>query len=426
MKIHFIGSRGVSMKRLMEITRSLGVSVSGSDIIDGHNASAVIGADAVVYSSAVDESNEELRYARQLGIPTLERARFLGELATFYGKTYSVAGSHGKTTCTAMLYQVFSAYNPTAHIGGNYEPLNHSTAPPSRDIFITEACEYRRSFLSLRSTVGIITNIELDHTDYYESIDDIVSAFEQFSQNCDCVIVNGDDENCAKLCHSNIITVGYGQNCNFRAINPVRLDNGCYKFGVTAFGAFLGEIVLSVAGKHNVINSLLVTALALMQGLNFEQVRSAFTHFYGVSRRGELLYNDKFKIYTDYAHHPTEITATIDALKSKTGKTIVVFQPHTYSRTLDLMDGFSKCFVQADTLALCPVFASREKRETVTSIDLLNKISAPTDRHYYDKFPALFDFLQNKVKSGDTVLFLGAGDIDTYARQFANKIKDGL
>ncbi|MBR2988906.1 MAG: UDP-N-acetylmuramate--L-alanine ligase, partial [Clostridia bacterium] len=375
MKIHFIGSKGASISRLMQITRSLGVEVSGSDMLTGHDARAVDGADAVVYSSAVASDNIEILRARELNLPVISRSQFLGELSSRYDTVFAVSGTHGKTTCTAMLRQIFSSYNPTVHIGGEYAPVGeNSHGFGSKRLFITEACEYRRSFLSLNPDWAIISNIELDHTDYFYSLDDIVSAFCEFGKNCKNLIVNGDDKNCEKLDFTNKITAGLGENNHFRAINPSFSDNGA-KFGVTAFGAFLGEITLKVRGKHNVYNAILSTALSLCYGLNFDEVRKNLALFSGVKRRCELLFSGKFSLYSDYAHHPTEISATLSALKPDDGKIIAVFQPHTYSRTRDLLDGFAQSLSTADTVILCPIFASREVDKTVDERDLMDKIT---------------------------------------------------
>ena len=417
MKIHFIGSRGASISQLMKITRNLGVEVSGHDALDSCQPLSV-NADAIVYSSAVKPDNPILVRAQELSIPTLDRSVFLGKLAKIFNNVYAVAGCHGKTTTTAMLWQTLSHVNPTVHLGGEYSAIDATNYGINREIFITEACEYKKSFLTLHPTVAVINNIDLDHTDCYGSIDETVSAFKQFCNNCKTVIVNGDDEKCANLSH-NALTFGLGENCNFRALSVTKNELNQYSYSLFVFGQFIGEISLSVSGIHNLYNSLGAVALALLHGVNFSLIQKNISLFNGVKRRCELIYDKSIQIYTDYAHHPNEIVATIDALKNQHGKTIVVFQPHTYSRLKDLFDGFISAFEKADTLVLCPVYASRESVATISSIDLLNKINVPADKHYFADFEQVFYFLDKTVKRDDTILFLGAGNIDYFARKYA-------
>lgn len=408
----------MSMKRLRELTERLGAETSGSDrTLFGHSADNVAGADLVVYTSAVGENNVELAAARRLGIAVKERAEYLGIIAEDYDRVIAVAGSHGKTTTTGMMYSVFKSKKPTVHIGGD---LKHGAEEESDAYFITEACEYRRSFLHLKPDIGIILNAELDHTDYYTDYDDIVSAFAAFAKKSKLAIYNGDDKGLYSLKICNALSFGYGEHNDFRAAAVAVDKYGRASFNIIAAGMNLGRIELSVCGKHNVYNALAAASAALVEGLPMSEIAERLKNFDGVKRRMEKLGEiNGASVYTDYAHHPTEIRALI-ASAVGAGRLIIVFEPHTYSRTKDLFDGFCSCFSGADEVIFAPVFGSRESGGEVGSKELYEEVKKRQPALYFDGYGQINDYLLQNLNAGDTVVFTGAGTINQAGEQLVN------
>ena len=435
--IHFIGVGGVSMSGLAEILLKEGYNVSGSDInysdsirhletlgltfYKEHNAENVISADAVVYTSAVKEDNPEMVEASRLGKEIISRATLLGYIMNGYKKSIAVAGTHGKTTVTSMISYIFEKLlcDPTILVGAHLDIIDGNMKLGKSDYFIAEACEYFRSFLSFYPFAATILNVEPDHLDYYKDADDYHSAYYEFLQNVNkdgFVIVCSEDKDLMKIVENipqKVLTYGINQG-DFTA------KNICTTKDSTTYSLLYKEetickVKLFLHGNHNILNSMAALANAYVFGLNMQKAADALLDFKGASRRfeyrGTLSGAD---IYDDYAHHPTEIKATIETAKEKTaGKIICVFQPHTYSRTKAFFDQFAQAFKGVDTLILADIYAAREKDDgSITSKMLADKIKASLPDCYYI---GSFDEIDKKIKSiageNDTVLVMGAGDI---------------
>lgn len=396
------------MRALAELVCSRGHTVSGSDACEGgHSAHNVDGCDLVVYTNAVSKDNCELVRARRLGIPVIERAAYLGEISRTYDKVIAVAGCHGKSTATAMLGATFGSRNPTVHVG-----VAGSSRIGCDRYFITEACEYRRSFLKLRPDVGIILNIKYDHPDCYRNDDELREAYGAFAAQCKTLIVNGDDEACAFL-HKDAFTFGTSDRCDYRAID-IKNENGYRSF--TLAGGHCPVIRLSVAGEHNVYNALAALAAAKLCGLPASECVPKLNAFCGIPRRFErkgLAFGKT--IFTDYAHHPDEIAATIKTAREIFPSVAIVFQPHTYSRTQSLTDGFVKALALADTVVIAPIFAAREQPiDGVSSHALCRELLKQKENAYcFDTFSEIISFCKSLKEKA--VIFTGAGDIDKAA-----------
>ena len=408
------------MKVLMRICADYGYDVSGSDtVLRGHDAAFAEGADLVVYSSAIPNDNPELRYAREKGIECLSRAEYLGLLAKKYDTVIAVAGSHGKTTCTAMLGCIFSGLNPTVHLGGVYD--GECGKVGGKRYFITEACEYRRNFLHLLPRVSVVLNVGLDHTDYYRDLNDATDAFGVFSRSAPIRILSGDDELSAPLRTGKYITFGLKEDNDFRAEEITPTTDGI-KFVLFYKGAPKGEIALKVMGRHNVLNALAAAAVALTLGLRFEDVKRGLEEFKGAERRLQRLGSEKnVDFYTDYAHHPHEIECSINTLKEAGyEKVCMAFEPHTYTRTLSLMDDFVRTLSLPDDILLASIYAAREEPlNGVSSQVLCRKImdggkSARCFETYFELNEAIKRVAKKYIESGEkaAIVYCGAGTIN--------------
>ncbi|MDR0426923.1 MAG: UDP-N-acetylmuramate--L-alanine ligase [Clostridiales bacterium] len=414
MKIHFTGADGISMTLLKNLTQSYGHEVTGSDILSGgHDKNNVRGCDLVVYSGAVRPDNEELVEAARLRIPVMERSAYLGRLSGEFERVIAIAGSHGKTTATAMTYRALERQAPTLHIGGR---MDHCKYIGGDRLLITEACEYRRSFLYLRPAVGVVLNAELDHTDYYEDLADILSAFAGFIENSKLALINGDDKNLSCFRGETVMTFGLAPENDFYA-DAVEAAGGGTRFSLKYRGAYLGDVFLCVPGLHNVYNATAAAACGILCGATFDETTAALTAFRGVHRRFELLGEaGGAKIYTDYAHHPTEIRATLGAVARTQGAEVwTVFEPHTFSRTRDLFSGFVDSLSGSDHVVLAPVFRSRESGGAVGSRELYLALEGRCYAALFDSYEAINAYVRANVKPGDTVIYMGAGDIDRAA-----------
>lgn len=437
--IHMIGIGGVSMSGLAEIASSMGYIITGSDakisdtvkklinngitVYEGHFAENVINAQLIVYTAAVKDDNPELVKARELNIPIMERSDFLGELMKKYNDNICVCGTHGKTTTTSMLSLVFINANldPTIQVGADLKQINGNYRIGNSDYFIVESCEYVESFLKFHPKTAVLLNIEEDHLDYYKNLEHIKSAFNKFLKllpNEGAVILNSDDTDCidvTKELECSIITIGINnQSANWIAKDIKLNDNGCYSFVATNNIETL-NITLSVIGYHNIYNALCVIATAKKYGIDSEIIINSLKEFTGASRRFEYrgILNGA-KVYDDYAHHPTEILATIrSALSVPHNKLWVVFQPHTYTRTYALFDEFKTTFKNVDELILADIYAAREKDNGLVSSQQLaiaiNEVS--NNCRYFPTFDKIEEYLKENVSNGDLVLTIGAGDI---------------
>lgn len=440
-KIHMIGIGGVSMSGIAEILYQWGFEVTGSNIITsevtnkldangikvfiGHNSENITkDIDAVVYTAAIGSDNAELVRAKELGIPTIERSDFLGEITRCYNDTIAISGTHGKTTTTSMVALCFleALKEPSIQVGGYLPEICGNYMVGNSEHFIIESCEYVESFLKFSPKAEIILNIDNDHLDYFKNFENIKNAFVKYVKilpDDGLLVVNGDDSNCLDLLqHTNATCITYGitnKNTNFFAVNINFDDNGYAEFDVYHNNEFYERIKLSVPGMHNVLNCLSCIALCDYYGIAKQDIKNAILKFKGAARRFEFkgLANGA-SVYDDYGHHPTEIIATAKALMSKKyNKSWVVFQPHTYSRTRTLLSDFAKALLNFDNVIVLDIYAARESnRFGVSSMDLVNEINKFNKKALYiPDFNDCVNFLKDNISKDDIVLTLGAGTV---------------
>lgn len=445
--IYIIGIGGISLSALAPLLRNRGANVKGSDlvcggqieilrrkgfdVVIGHSKEFVKWADIVIYSSAVSENDEDILLAKKLGKRIFSRAEVLGELSKQF-KTISISGCHGKTTTTGMIASVLLNSNkkPCIHIGGILKDINDNVFEGDSDLFVTEACEYKDSFLYLANYIGVILNVKPDHLDYFQTFDNVKKSFAKFAQNVDkngVLVVNGDDFNAKELlitsknCHT--ITFGVDRNNNYSATNIYEYE--CGKFAFTCkISNDDYEIKLPVYGFHNIFNALATIAVCDFLKIQPNLIKYGIENFKGISRRFEKVYQDENKlIIHDYAHHPDEIKASIEAGKRlEKKKLIVVFQPHTFSRTRDFFEGFCQSLSLADEVWFLPIYPAREKPLKGVSSHLIYKKIKKNGKKtkYFASFSSIFSKI-NKINDNSLILILGAGDVENLARMFENK-----
>lgn len=407
-----------SDKTVSNVTRKL-VSL-GATVYIGHSEQNVIGADLVIYSSAIDNSNSELKYAITHQIPIVKRSEFLGEILSLHKRTIAVSGSHGKTTVTAMIAEIFIAadFNPTVFLGGDRKSFGNFRLG-GNTFAIAEACEYKRNFLDMHCDITVVLNVDHDHVDTYKTIDDAVVAFSEFTKNTFCIL-NADDDNARRIFNACTVTFGIKNLAAYRAKYISKAE--CRAFTVYAYGKRLGRIKLKIAGNHNVLNALASVTVATECGVPFSIVQKTLTAFDGVKRRNEFL--GKFMgvaCYADYAHHPTEISAL---LKNKTVKTLAVFQPHTYSRTAALKDDFITALSLADGIIIYKTYPAREKfKKAGDGKTLYFRIreTGVKDLSYADSPKSLEKELKERAKNYEKIIFIGAGDIYSIGKSIINE-----
>lgn len=438
--IHMIGIGGVSMSGIAEILYQWGFHVTGSNntssditnkletngikVIIGHNPENVIGSDIVVYTAAINQDNPELVSAKNLGIPTIERADFLGELTRCYEDTIAISGTHGKTTTTSMVSLCFleALKDPSIQVGAVLPEICGNYKVGNSEYFIIEACEYVESFLKFSPKAEIILNIDNDHLDYFKNFENIKNSFIKYVKllpEDGLLVLNGDDCNCLSLSsHTKAKVLTYGisnKNTNFFAVNIMFDDDGFAEFDVYHNNEFYDRIKLSVPGTHNILNSLACISLCNEYGISKSDIKNALSKFKGASRRFEFKgFINGASIYDDYGHHPTEIIATSKALMSKKyNKSWVVFQPHTYSRTQNLLDDFAKALLNFDNIIILDIYAARETNTYgISSKDLVNKINTfNKNAKYIPNFDDCVSYLKSNVKENDIILTLGAGTV---------------
>lgn len=399
------------MSILAKIARNDGHIVSGSDLsLQGHSPNNVCGCDLVVYSLAISEDNCEIMQARRLGIPTISRSEYLARISKEYDTFFAVCGCHGKTTTTAMLYSTLKNFCPTLHIGAEVD-----CCVGKKGIFISEACEYKKSFLSLYPDFTIFTNVDYDHPDCYANFSDLKQAYLQFYKQSGTCFVNADDKASKFLLkRKNTISYGFSPDAEFCATSIKPTPTG-YTFDVSYKNHLLSAFTLSVKGRHNIYNALASIACAFSFGVSKNDVRRGIMQFEGVKRRNEFLGKmDDCDVYTDYAHHPTEITNQLSLLTSFYKSVAVVFQPHTYSRTANLLADFAYSLSRADCVVLLPTFASREKGSDDDS--LYNLLKTKTRVVKIDTNDVNL-WVKDNAKDYDCICYTGAGDIDKEARK---------
>ncbi len=448
--IHFIGIGGISMSALAKLLNSRGFSVSGSDWhandltreMEAAGVTVSIGQrkenitkdiDLVVYTAAVAADNEELCTAKALGIPVMTRSVLLGQIMKNYPNAIGIAGTHGKTTTTSLLSALLLAgsLNPTIHVGGILDLIGGNLHIGSEEYFVMEACEYTNSFLDFFPTDAIILNIEEDHLDFFKDLDDIRHSFAKYAELVPAdgtVYVNAEIENHDVLfsntsCH----VASYGllegdidlnapkSPYTYAAANISYNSNGCGSFDFIAENKFLGRIQMGLIGRHNVSNALPAVALALKYGVSFETIQAALPGFTGTKRRFEYKGSlGNVKIYDDYAHHPTEIAATLtSAARCGNGRIITVFQPHTYTRTKALLHEFADALSLSDIVVLAKIYAARETDTLgISSKTLAEEISKKgKEVYYFETFDEIENFLLQFCTDGDLLITMGAGDI---------------
>ncbi len=442
-RIHFVGIGGISMSSLALLSLEAGYSVSGSDrsesaltkslsekgieVTIGHFPENVHGAVALVYTAAVSSDSPELCEAERLGIPTVTRSDFLGGLMRDYKIRIGVSGTHGKTTTTSMLAHIFikAELDPTVANGAVTKELGGALRIGSKEHFIYEACEYKESFRSFLPTVAVVTNIELDHTDYYSSLEEIKKAFAASVGRASLVVANFDDENVVDaLKDTGKRLVGF--SIKDRAVDyfadDIQYENGKGSFTLTVGGKAVTRVVLPVIGEFNICNALAAIAAADLAGVSPETSARALEDFEPAKRRFEIKYRDeKITVADDYAHHPSEIAATLSgASKSGAKRVIAIFQPHTYSRTKDLFFDFAKALSAADRVLLADIYAARETDTLGVSSALLAK--EIENAIYCESFDKILTLLDRTVEEGDLVITMGAGDIYKVGEAFAKKL----
>jgi len=452
-QIHMVGIGGIGMSSIAEVLLNRGYDVTGSDleasdvtarleehgatVYEGHAAEQVGEADVVVYSSAIDpDENPETQEAERRRISLIPRAEMLGELIGMkYG--VGVAGTHGKTTTTSMsgLVVAEGGFDPTVIVGGKVTAFGSNAVTGEGDVIVIEADEYDRTFLRLTPSVAVITSIEEDHLDIYEDLDDIKAAFTQYANSVPffgAAILCLDDPNVQAIVgdvERRVITYGTTRQAEVRA-EHIRRDGLRTRFDVMQRDERLGEVELQVPGLHNVRNALAAVAVGLELEVSFDKVRDGLQQFTGVRRRFEKVGAvDDIVVIDDYAHHPTEIRATVDAASQgyPDRRIVAVFQPHLYSRTRDFLDEFARSFFNTDRLVLTDIYGAREEPlegiDGQALADRAEQFGHRAVRYVPDK-TELPERLREWTQPGDVVLMLGAGDIWRASRTFVDLLNE--
>ena len=438
--VHFIGIGGISMSGLAEILLKEGFTISGSDnkesaltdhlealgatVFYGQKASNIIpGIDVVVYTAAIHEDNEEFAEAKRQELPMLSRAELLGQLMTNYDIPIAISGTHGKTTTTSMLSHILlsAEKDPTISVGGILKAIGGNIRVGESGYFVTEACEYTNSFLHFFPKISVILNIDEDHLDFFKDLDDIRNSFHKFAKllpSDGTLIINDDipqlDEFLSDLdCH--IIKYGNNSSLDYSATNIFHNNLGEASFDLVKSGEFIDRISLSVNGEHNVSNALAAIAVADQLDIPLEAIKTGLKDFHGTDRRfehkGEV---GGVTIIDDYAHHPTEIKATLTAAVQYPHNEIwCIFQPHTYTRTKALFPEFVEALSHADHIILADIYAARETDTLgISSADIASELTKKgCDAYYLPSFKEIEDFCLDKCQKGDMLITMGAGDV---------------
>ena len=433
-KLHFIGIGGSGMFPLVEILHAVGYTITGSDmgegdilereramgipVFHGHRAENVRDTELVVYSAAIPPENPELLEAQRLGIPAVERSVLLGYVANTYPHPICIAGTHGKTTTTAMTSQIMisAGTDASAIIGGKLPLIDAYGRYGAGQEIVVEACEYHNTFLHLIPYVSVILNIDADHLEFFGSMDNLKQSFRRFALLTEhAIVANLDDANTREVLKSvdrNVITFGIDTSAEFQAVHVTEYRPSFFSFDVVERGVQTAHIRLSVPGRHNVYNALAAYACASMFSCTAEQCKEGLEAFRGAGRRFEILGENKgVTIADDYAHHPTELEATLSsAIKMDYRKVWAVFQPFTYSRTQMLLDDFARVLSMADHVVLTKIMGSREKAEDydIRTEDLAKKIPGSV---WFSTFEEVTAYVMEHAQPGDLVITLGCGDI---------------
>lgn len=450
--VFFIGIGGTGLSAIARLLKEKGHVVSGSDqqisdlarelikdgitVYQGHSADHLKGVDLVIRSSAIPDSNPEVEAAHAANIPVFKRSDILAELMKDQ-KGIAVAGTHGKTTTTAMISTILQklGFDPSYIIGSVSKDLGNNAHYGTGDYFVIEADEYDRMFLGLSPTIAVITNLEHDHPDCYPTFSDYLQAFLAFTEKVTPdgrVFVFRDDTGIQKLhpfiTHPTVLTYGTSSDCDYQASEITPNQLGGYRFTAYQNNAQsttrLVTVDLSVPGMHNVMNALVTLGIFHSLGLDIQSVANSLTEFSGTSRRFDILGEvNRITIIDDYAHHPTEIQATLQAARSRyPGRKIwAIWQPHTFSRTMILFDEFKNSFTQADHVIVSQIYASREKDEGFSSSQVVDAMQHP-DARYIASLEDISDYLVENLSSGDVMLVFSAGDATKISKDVLSRL----
>ena len=445
-KFHFIGIGGISMSALAQFLKRDGFYVQGSDeqfndeikklakkkirVFVGHSEDNVLCADVVVYSSAIHEDNVELKYARENGLVILKRAELLGMIASRYKTIIAISGSHGKTTATAMISEIFlkCGLKPTVHIGGKLKSIKSNYKVGNKKFFITENCEYMDNFLFVKPDISVILNIDSDHLDYFKNLEGVKKSFYKYACQTNDGGINlvcDEDINSNSIAIlENSATFGFDAKCDIFAKNIIEYKAGYYSFDVIFEKCYLGNIKLNIFGKHNVFNALASIFVALICGIDFCDVKDCIENFDGVERRSDKIGEiNGAEVYHDYAHHPAQIKKMVlvakELAEKRNGKVIVIFEPHTFSRTKFLLEDFAKSFELCNYVLFAPVYSAREDKSA--GVDS-KELAIQTKKYVqnvavFDNVTDIIAQVKSIAKTGDEIFVLGAGNIDKLAKR---------
>lgn len=459
--IHFIGIGGSGMYPLAQILHAQGYYLTGSDnnetetldcvrkmgipVMLGQRAENIEGADLIVHTAAIMADNPELIAAKASGVPVMERSELLGIVTKAYENAICVSGTHGKTTTTSMITQILytAGVDLSAFIGGKLPCIGGSGRAGESDILVCEACEFVDTFLKLYPDISVILNIDADHLDYFGTVENIIRSFHKFAEKTTkALIVNGDDANTAKavegITGKDIIRFGLSDRNDYYATDIRRVSGLQTTFTVMHHGEALGDITLHVAGAHNILNALAAIAAARYVDADFAMIQKGLSEFRGAGRRFEKIAEvGGITIVDDYAHHPTELTATLRAATElHFAHVFAVFQPFTFSRTAMLLDEFAEALSIADTAVLTDIMGSREKNTFgIFTRQLGEKIPGAVwfaqdetveqdDTRKYQNFDMVCDYVCTHAKPGDLVITMGCGDVYKVAKQIAQKLAE--
>ncbi len=453
-RIHFIGIGGTGMSGIASILLDLGCKISGSDlqstiitkrltnkgamIFKGHHGSHITGANLVVISSAINEENKELIAARENNIEIIPRAEMLSRIMQQKYRI-AVSGTHGKTTTTSMISLILERMNldPTIAIGGEVNDIGGNAKLGKGDYVVVEADESDGSFLLLNPNIAIVTNIENDHLDYFTSIGKTIESFEKFINKVPddgCIIFGYDCSNSRHIIKKNIpgnklISYGFHKDAQIRAANTSFIENTSLS-DIYYKNEKLGTLTLNIPGYHNISNALAAISTAIKLGINFEDVKEILYHFKGVKRRQEIIanFNKRIMIIDDYGHHPSEIKATLKAIRKGWPKRriVAVFQPHRYSRTKLLLEQFGNAFQDSDIIIVNDIYPANEKPIPGVSAELVYqeiKNYKKENAHYFPGKKETISFLINMISNGDIVITLGAGDVWKVGKELDKEYK---
>ena len=456
--VYFCGIGGISMSGMAELLHSKGFTITGSDqtrnkttehleslginIIYEQTGENITknssNIDLIVYTAAIKSDNAEFITAKASGIPMLTRAQMMGQIMSNYKNAISVAGTHGKTTTTSMLSMILleGDQDPTISVGGVLDAISGNIRIGGNETFIVESCEYTNSFLSFKPTRSIILNVEAEHLDFFKDLEDVRHSFQSFIEllpNNGTLVINGEIENYKGLLNTatcKVITYGIKPNkdndvYDYSAKNISYNERGCGMYDLYYQNTFVANIELAIVGEHNVSNSLSAIAMALDMGISMECIKSALLKYTGTHRRFEKKgeYNG-VTIIDDYAHHPTEISATLTAAKNYPHKELwCAFQPHTYTRTKNFLKEFAEALSVVDHIVLADIYAAREKDPgDISSKDLQRELEKlGKDVHYFGSFREIEDFLIAYCTNGDMLKTMGAGNIVSVGENILSK-----